>query len=161
MLQQLHGSRAIGGYSALTDPFEILSGSKDYARHFRSQQPGEARPLFIDWRQAEPVEVSRSGAEMHPNPLILLESYQKGLRAVEQHCTIGKACLSKQRRMNSRASGDRCSGIGGGPLEEAMWNIADTCKRILIALLTQCTTRECSYSQTDSPLCPYCRRCHV
>ena len=35
--------------------------------------------------------------------------------------------LLKQRSRKSLPSGERTSGIGGGPLEEAMWNMADTC----------------------------------
>jgi hypothetical protein len=34
--------------------------------------------------------------------------------------------LLKHRSKKSLASADKCSGIGGGPLEEAMWNKAET-----------------------------------
>ena len=33
----------------------------------------------------------------------------------------------KQSNRNSRPAGDSCSGSGGGPLDDAMWNSADTC----------------------------------
>lgn len=91
---------------------------------------GKAPHLKIRWRSGWTVDDAYTQAmvcDRAHDELAFFNTAECVMRMRSSPEEATGARRLKHSNKNSRPAGDSCSGSGGGPLDDAMWNSADTC----------------------------------